>query len=150
MRKVIDQTLQLRKGFYQILKTTPREKLLNIPKGFNNNIWWNIAHVVVTEQLLVYKMSGLNVEIPNSLVEKFRKGTVPDGTASDEEIELVKSLLFTTIEKTQVDYDNGIFKNFNEYTTSANITLRNVEDAIAFNNFHEGLHLGTILSLQKL
>lgn len=150
MRKVIDQTLQLRKGFYQILKTTPREKLLNIPKGFNNNIWWNIAHVVVTEQLLVYKMSGLNVEIPNSLVEKFRKGTVPDGTASDEEIELVKSLLFTTIEKTQADYDNGIFKNFNEYTTSANITLRNVEDAIAFNNFHEGLHLGTILSLQKL
>lgn len=150
MKNVLEQTLLLRKGYYNILQTTPKEELLKIPKGFNNNIWWNIAHVVVTEQVLVYMMSGLNVGIPNSLVKKFRKGTVPDGTATDEEIELVKSLLLSTVEKTQADYNDGIFKNFNEYTTSANVTLRNVEDAIAYNYFHEGLHLGTILSLQKL
>lgn len=124
--------------------------LLKIPKGYRNNIWWNIAHVVVTQQLLVYKLSGLDMKVADELVDKFKKGTVPDGTATDEELDAIKGFLFSSIEWTQEDYENGAFKNFNEYTTSANVTLKNVEDAIAFNLFHEGLHLGVVLSLEKV
>ncbi|MGB5463369.1 MAG: DinB family protein, partial [Aureibaculum sp.] len=29
-------------------------------------------------------------------------------------------------------------------------TLNNIQDAIEFNNFHEGIHLGYILALKKL
>ena len=131
------------------MTSTPKEQLLKIPEGYRNNIWWNIAHVVVTQQLLVYNLSGQKMKVPSNLIEKFKKGTVPDGTATDEELDSIKAFLFSTIEWTQEDYEKGIFNNFNEYTTSANVTLRDVEDAIAFNLFHEGLHLGAILSLQK-
>lgn len=149
MKNLFDITLKNRQILYRILDKTSKEDLLIIPEGFRNNIWWNIAHVVVTEQRLVYKMCGLPMNVPDELINKFKKGTAPDGTATDDEIELVKSLLIPTIEKTHSDYNKEIFKNFEEYTTSANVTLRNVEDAIAFNVFHEGLHLGTILSLRK-
>ncbi|MFK7811612.1 MAG: DinB family protein [Maribacter sp.] len=149
MKNVLEQSLQIRKGFYHILKTTSREELLKIPKGFNNNIWWNIAHVVATQQRLIYGLGGLELQISTELVDKFKKGTKPDGTATDEEIEQVKKLLFTTVEKTIEDYENGQFEGYNEYTTSANVTLKNVDDAIAFNFFHEGLHYGSILALQK-
>ena len=149
MRNVLEQTLQVRKGFYSILKNTPREELLKIPKGFNNNIWWNIAHVVATQQILMYKLGGRPLCIPEELVEKFKKGTVPDGMATDDEIEQVKKLLFSTVEEAITDYDNGLFSSYNEYTTSANVTLKNVDDAIPFNFFHEGLHYGSILALQK-
>lgn len=84
------------------------------------------------------------------LVDKFKKGTVPDGTATDEEMDLMKGLLFSTAESAQEDFENGIFKNYNVYTTSVNITLKTVEDAIMFNVYHEGLHLGAILSLLKV
>jgi hypothetical protein len=149
MKIVLEQTLAIRKGFYGILKTTPREELLKIPTGYNNNIWWNIAHVVVTQQILVYKLSGLSMQVPAELVAKFQKGTTPDGTATDEEIEQVKKLLFSTIEKTIEDYDNGVFKSYNEYATSANVTLKTVDDAFPFNFFHEGLHYGSILALRR-
>ncbi len=149
MKKLFDITLQNRKILYKVLTDTPKETLLKIPKGFRNNIWWNIAHVIVTQQLLVYKFSGLQVRIPEELVGKFKKGTVPDGTATDEEIKMIEGFLFSTVEWTEEDYDAGLFKNYNEYTTSANVTLRNVDDALAFNVFHEGLHLGAILALQK-
>lgn len=149
MKSVLEQTLQIRKGFYHILKSTPREELLKIPEGFNNNIWWNIAHVVSTQQALVYALSGNKLQIPQELKDKFKKGTIPDGTATDEEIEQVKALLFSTIEKTIEDYDQGLFSNYNDYTTSANVTLTSVEDAISFNFFHEGLHYGSVLALRR-
>jgi len=150
LENLFDITLKNRQRLHHILENTSKEDLLKIPEGFRNNIWWNIAHVMVTEQRLVYKMSGLPMNVSDELVNKFRKGTAPDGNATDQEIQKVKDLLIATVENTNTDYDKGIFKNFNEYTTSANVTLRNVEDALAFNLFHEGLHLGTILSLQKL
>lgn len=150
MEKLFNITIENRKILYKFLTNTPREQLLNIPVGFRNNIWWNIAHVVVTQQILVYKLAGLPMKISDVLVEKFKKGSVPDGTASDEEIELMTGFLFSTIEWMQEDYENGLFKDYNEYTTSVNITLSRVEDAIAFNVFHEGLHLGSILALLKV
>ena len=149
MKNVLEQNLQIRKGFYKILKNTPKETLLITPTGFNNNIWWNIAHVVATQQLLVYKLSGLPLVVTSEFVAKYKKGTAPNGSATNEEIELVKKLLFSTIEKTTEDYNNALFKNFNPYPTSAGLTLTNVEDAISFNFFHEGLHLGSIFALLR-
>lgn len=150
MEKLFNITLQNRKILYKLLKETPKEQLLNIPAGYRNNIWWNIAHVVVTQQILVYKFSGLPMRFSDELVNKFMKGTAPDGTATDEEIEIITGFLFSTIEWTQEDYENGLFTSYNSYTTSVNVTLDSVEDAIAFNLYHEGMHIGAILSLFKM
>lgn len=149
LEKAFDVTLQNRKRLYKFLKETPKEILLQIPQGFRNNIWWNIAHVVVTQQLLVYKLGGRPMQVNGALVEKFKKGTVPDGTATEEEMEQVANLLLPTVERMQEDHRKGVFSGYTEYTTSANVTLNSVDDAIIFNLYHEGLHLGAILSLLK-
>jgi hypothetical protein len=149
LEKIFDITLKNRKILYNILKETPRETLLKIPNGYRNNIWWNIAHVVVTQQRLVYKMSNLPMRISDELADKFTKGTVPDGTATQDEMDEIEGYLLATVEWVQQDFENGIFKTFNEYTTTPGVTLTCVEDSLAFNAFHEGLHLGVIISLKK-
>lgn len=125
------------------------EQLNKIPEGFNNNLFWNIAHIVVTQQLLVYKLSGLPMVISDELVEKYRKGTKPEQDATQEEVDFIKSLVFTTVDKLEADYNNGIFVNYNEYPTSTGFILKNAVGAIEFNNFHEGLHLGVLMSIRK-
>ena len=150
MKNELGITLQNRKNLLAILENTPKEDLLRIPKEFRNNIWWNIAHVVVTQQILVYKFSGVPMLVSEELVAKFMKGTVPDGAASDDEIAQITGVLVSTIERTQEDYEAGRFKDFKPYTTSAKVTLNNVQDAISFNNFHEGIHLGSIFALIKM
>jgi hypothetical protein len=134
----------------KILENHSLEQLNKIPEGFNNNMIWNIAHIVVTQQLLVYKLSGLPMLFSEEMIEKYKKGTKPERDASQADIDEVKSLLFSTIKKTKVDYDNGIFKDYQEYPTSTGFILKNVEDALAFNNFHEGLHIGILMNLRKL
>lgn len=142
--------LQNRKFLYTVLRKMPREALFEIPDGFRNHIYWNIAHVLVTQQLITYGLSNLPLQVDADLVAKYRKGTFPQTDAvSEEEIEKLQELLFTTLEQTEQDYQEGRFKEYQPYTTSANVTLTSVEDALAFNVYHEGLHLGAILALQK-
>lgn len=126
------------------------EQLNTIPTGFKNNIVYNIAHLVVTQQLLCYKLSGLDCLVDDDLIENFKKGTTPSYQVSAQEFEKIKNLFLELPEKLATDYSKGIFKNYAAYTTSANVTLNSVEDAIAFNNFHEGIHFGVLLQLKKL
>jgi|UniRef100_UPI0040489E06 hypothetical protein len=126
------------------------EQLHTIPKGFKNNIAWNVAHIVVTQQLLHYKLSGVNCLVPDELINSYRKGTLPSIPFSEEEFDEVKDLLLGLPETFMEDYEAGIFENFESYTTSSGFVLESLETAIAFNNFHEGMHLGIIMALKKL
>ncbi len=149
MENVFITTQQNRKLLYQLLTKTPKEVLVQIPEGFRNNIWWNIAHILVTQQLLVYRRSGLPIQIDEWMIDAFKKGTVPNEEPTDDAIEDVAAYLLSTSELMQQDYENGMFTEYDEYTTSLKVTLSTTEDAMVFNLLHEGLHLGVVLSLLK-
>ncbi|MDE0536419.1 DinB family protein [Tenacibaculum sp. L6] len=125
-------------------------QLHTIPEGFNNNIAWNVAHLVVTQQLLHYKLSGLNCLAPDELIEEYRKGTFPTKEFTEEEFEEVKELLLGLPDTLQEDFEAGIFTEYEEYETSTGFVIDSIESAIAFNNLHEGMHLGIIMTLTKL
>ena len=125
------------------------DEIHKIPEGFKNNIAWNVAHLVVTQQLLHYKLSGLNVLCPEELIDTHRKGTSPTKTFTEEEFEEVKELLIGLPDTLEEDFEAGIFENYNEYPTSTGFTLSSIENAIPFNNFHEGIHYGIIRSIKK-
>ena len=132
----------------KILESHSLDQLNKIPEGFNNNMFWNIAHIVVTQQLLVYKLSGLPMMVSDEIIEKYKKGTKPEQDATQADLDEIRSLLFVTIKKAKEDYDRKEKKNYQEYPTSTGFILNNVEDAMAFNNFHEGLHIGILMSLR--
>ena len=149
----MDQTFEItrtsRKIVSQFLDNYSLEQLNKIPVGFNNNLIWNIAHIVVTQQILVYKLSGLPMMVSDEMIEKYKKGTKPELDATQAEVQEIKTLLSKTFDQTKEDYKKGIFKDFQEYPTSTGFVLGNVEDAMVFNNFHEGLHIGIMMSLKK-
>ena len=144
-----DTTLKSRKFLKDLLESLTLEQLNKVPEGFNNNIIWNVAHTIVTQQLLVYNLSAIPMIISDELVEMYRKGTKVERDVTQAEVDLIKGLLFSTIEKTKEDYENRIFQTYHEYTVTTKSTLTNVDEAIAFNNFHEGIHLGYILALKR-
>lgn len=144
-----DITTKNRAIFKTFLETYTLEELNKVPKGFNNNIIWNVAHTIVTQQLLVYNLSRLPMLLSEEMVEMYRKGTKPERDVTLAEVDEIKGLLFSTIEKTKEDYTNKIFETYNEYTVTTKSILTNVDEAIDFNNFHEGIHLGYILALKR-
>lgn len=149
MNWAFDITLKSRAILKTFIETYSLEELNKIPEGFKNNIIWNIAHTIAVQQALVYKLSGLPTIISQDMLTKFAKGTAPERDLTQSEVDEIKGLLFSTIEKTKEDYENEVFQNYHEYTVTTKNTLTNVIEAIEFNNFHEGIHLGYILALKK-
>ncbi len=138
-----------RKILEKMLDNYSLDQLNEVPEGFKNNLIWNIAHVVVTQQLLVYKLSGLPMMIDDEMVDLYRKGTKTERPVTTEEVSEIKKLLFTTLDKTEKDLSDNLFENYNDYETSTGFVLKSVQDAMNFNNYHEGIHLGYILALRK-
>ena len=84
------------------------------------------------------------------MVTKYMKGTSPQGIVSADEFEKIKRLFLDLPKQFKSDFSKGVFTSYQSYTTSVNITLTDINSAFAFNNFHEGIHLGVILALRKL
>ncbi len=134
----------------KVIENLSLEQLNKIPEGFRNNIAWNVAHLAVIQQFLCYKLSGLKITVSEEMVEKYQKGTSPKSDMTQQELETIKTLFLTQVDTFKEDYNNNVFKTYNSYPTSANVILNNISDAIEFNNFHEGIHLGYILALKNL
>jgi len=149
MHQAFEITSTNRKVLAEMLKNYTLEQLNKIPDGFSNNIIWNIAHIIVVQQLLAYKLSGLPAMVSDEMISKYQKGTKPERDLTQEEVDEIQGLLFDTINQTKIDFNSLIFKNFHEFTNNMGFAIRNIEDAIAYNYYHEAMHLGIIMSIRK-
>jgi formate dehydrogenase maturation protein FdhE len=149
MHQTFDITRTSRKVLATFLENHSLEELNKIPDGFNNNLIWNIGHIIVVQQMIIYKLSGLPMMVSDEMVEKYKKGTKPETDATQAEVDEMQSLLFETINQTKADYNSKVFKTYQEFTTMVGFTIKNAEDAMSFNYYHEALHLGMMMSIRK-
>lgn len=138
-----------RKVLLSFLEKYTLEQLNTIPEGFSNNLIWNIAHIVVVQQMLVYNLSGLPMLVSGEMAAQYKRGTKPEHSVSQAEVDEIKLLLFSTLEKTKKDFAAGIFKDFTEFTTMTGFTIKNAKAAMEFNNYHEATHTGIMMQIRK-
>jgi len=138
-----------RKYTHDLVAGLTQPQLLKIPEGYKTNILWNIGHIVVTQQILHYTLSGLKPHISRTQLHYFRKESSPGEWKETPDISEIMSLLMELPLITESDYKEGKFVKFKPYTTSTGIVLSCIEDAFEFNLFHEGIHRGIIQCLVK-
>lgn len=127
------------------------EQLNQIPDGCNNNIAWHLGHLVVSSQLLCYVRTGVDAERMVPFAEQFRNGTKPESFIEQREIDELKILLLTTIEKIEEDYKLGIFEKTEAYTTHTfGLMLHTIDDVLECCALHDTLHLGNVMMMKKM
>jgi hypothetical protein len=141
--------LAVRKNILSIFKAHSLEQLNEIPPGFNNNLVWNAGHVVATMELLIYALAGQKTPSDREFIDRYRKGTRPEGSASQEECDLIAAKLIDGIDVLAKDLEEKDFSSYKEYPTSFGVTLGSAHDAMAFNNMHEAMHLGAMIALKN-
>ena len=139
-----------RNNILSVINNISLEQVNTIPDNYNNSIGWQIAHVVVTQQLLNYKLANQEALISENLISNFKKGSSGKYTFRQEEWDEVKQLMIELPVKLIEDYNKDLFKNYPDYPTSYNFVITSIEESIIFNNIHEAMHFGTISAMKKL
>lgn len=89
----VDMHRQERALMGQMVVDLPDSVLVRVPDGYRNNIRWNLRHIVVSQQLLLYKLSATEMHVSDEMVDLFRAGSSPDDWDTTPDIEHMKTLL---------------------------------------------------------
>ena len=139
-----------RANFLKVIGDLTIEQLNEIPSGFNNNIIWNLGHLLASQQSLCYLKAGLKMTIDEHYFLNYKPETKPNGFVESSEFEQIKSLFITVVGHLESDYNKNVFANYTPWTNRYGIEIKNIDDALAFVLFHEGLHLGYVMALKRL
>src|SRR5688500_9246271 len=80
------------------------DQLLAIPQGSRNNIMWNLGHLIVTQQTLQYRLSGLPMLVPDELVAQCGAGSSPADWSTPPDVDELRGYLQTLPDRFEEDY----------------------------------------------
>jgi hypothetical protein len=149
MNPSVDILRQPRIYLLNLVSELTTEQLNKVPEGYNNNIIWNLGHMVAAQQGICYKRTGVDMVVTEDFFETYKPGTKPLKFVNDEEIAAIKEQLLTTLDKLETDIDKGIFVNYTPVMTRYGVELINIDNAVAFLPFHDGFHMGYVLALKR-
>ncbi len=149
MNHAIASLQKIRAFALQLAEGLTAEELNTIPEGFNNNIIWNLAHLVAAEQGVCYIRGGAQPRMPMEYIKAYTRGSKPEGPVSADNIAAIKAALTATSLTLAEDLEAGAFANYSAWTTPYGLELTTIEEALQFLLFHEGIHCGYIMAMKR-
>ncbi|NQX61259.1 DinB family protein [Paenibacillus qinlingensis] len=123
----------------------------HIPEGFNNNIRWNLGHIIFVQEKFAFHFVGEPLQIPENFERLFAKGTRP--SEWNEELPTLDELLVLLAEQPKRiqrllrdRLDESVSKPF---TTGSGLLLSTIGEFLNFTMYHEGMHFNTISILKR-
>ena len=117
MNKQIDTIKKVRVALLEVIKDLSIDQLNKVPAGFNNNIIWNLGHLIAAQQGVCYARAGLKQPLDEQITAHYKPGTKPERSIDETEVQQIKQQLFSSLDKLQEDYDNTMFTNYTTFTT---------------------------------
>jgi hypothetical protein len=150
MKIEIERLKKTRTYLVDLIKDLSAEQLNEIPLGFNNNVIWNLGHLIVSLQALCYLRAGLKPVVDEQYFTDYKPQTRPTNFIQEDEINKIKTLFLSVVDKLETDYNESSFSNYGTFTTPYGVEITNIDEAIDFILFHEGLHTGYIMAMKRL
>ncbi|TDH28854.1 DinB family protein [Segetibacter sp. 3557_3] len=150
MNTCIDMLRHTRRHLLSILEDLSMDQLNDTPSGFNNNIVWNVSHMIASQQGVCYKRAGVPLIIPESFFMEYKPDTRPERYIDANEFQQTKETFLSSLDVLERDYNNNLFKNYIPWTTRYGVPLANIDETLQFLVFHEGLHFGYVMALRHL
>jgi hypothetical protein len=129
-----------------VIENVTSEEAEIIPRGFRNNIRWNLGHMYTDQYLWIRALTKEMTIVPQEYISWFGYGTSPNNfTAETPSFEQLKILLKDQPKKIKETYGDQLEIEF----PPTEMGMYTIEQVLIRTIFHEGMHLQTILDIKK-
>ncbi|MFC0214390.1 DinB family protein [Paenibacillus chartarius] len=148
-RFILNLFADLRKQILNIMTGLPENKLSLVPEGFNNNLHWQIGHVLTITNDLIFVLSGAGSRIPSSYGTFFATGTSPSNWSEQPpEVHILEKKLEEQMLVICEMYDGNLAE---PVTAKDNfLQARVIGELFYVLIAHESTHLGMITAMAKV
>ena len=132
------------------MEKLPIESLLKIPEGFNNNMIWNIGHMISVGYSLNFSIAGLIPPTEIEMIKKFKRGSFPV-EYTDADIQWINEHLVRSVHEIENLWaENKVSVIVTSVTTELGNVITTPSDALAMTLVHDMLHFERIRLFRKL
>lgn len=132
------------------MEKLPLESLVKIPDGYNNNMIWNIGHIISVGYSLNFSIAGLIPPADIAMIKKFRRGSFPE-EYTEEDIKWINEHLVSSVYAIgNLWAENKLSVIVNTVTTELGNVINTPSDALAMTLVHDMLHFERIRLFRKL
>lgn len=145
--QIFKQVDMVRKSTLKEMEGLSEKQADQIPEGFRNNIRWNLAHIYVTQNILLSDYGGKDIETPSRDLELFAPGTKPaDWEKEAPSLEEIKQQL----EDQPAKLKAALSGQMDDEAKEAFMSLPTVGEILNFTLYHEGAHVGIVKAIKKI
>lgn len=139
---VFDLWENIRQRILNDVENLPEDKREIVPRGFSNNIYWQIGHVLTSTDALVIQFAREEPRIPQSYSSFFKNGTKPSAWSEQPpDWETIVSQLKEQLKELR--------KTFARKLTEPGAVIDDVLQAVVGSIAHESIHSGMISAMVK-
>ncbi len=135
-----------------IIKDLSHEQLLTIPTGFNNNILWQIGHLLYEQYQFFYGFTGQPLPLPEGGAEAYKalfdNGTSPKTWETPPDVAGILAEFASISDTIIADANAGKFDGFQGRELRPGLLLNDINHLAAFHCVHEGMHMGAIKAIK--
>lgn len=143
---LFNQLEAYRSDILSVLENVTGEEAEVIPKGFNNNIRWNMGHIFLDQYLWIAALTKEKGDVSEQFNSWFGFGTSPGNfnieTPSFEQLKTLLKLQPTNIKEKYSSRLEEIFP-------PTEMGMQTIEQVLIRTIFHEGMHLQAIVDIKK-
>ncbi|TMU83950.1 DinB family protein [Bacillus sp. BHET2] len=137
------------------LEATTEQQADEIPDGFKNSIRWNLGHILLSQENLLYSFVDENEHrsLPPEYGELFGFHTSPEtwNTLTPPTLKELREKLEAQPKRLKEAFSSRLDEvGKKPFVLGGNTTLTTLGEVLSFANWHEGLHQGTITSIKRV
>ena len=145
--QIFKQIDMVRQSTLKEMEGISEEQADQIPDGFRNNIRWNLAHIYVTQNILLSDFGGKDIETSSKDLEMFAPGTKPaDWEGEAPTLKEIKQRL----EEQPAKLKEALSGQMEDEAKEAFMSLPTVGEILNYTLYHEGAHVGIIKAIKKI
>jgi uncharacterized damage-inducible protein DinB len=138
------------------LDATTEEQADQMPEGFRNSIRWNLGHILLSQENLLYSFAGENERkgIPAHYNELFGFNTSPstweENGLTPPSLKELRDLLEDQPNRVKKVFASRLDEQGEKPFDLGTVSFTTLGEVLSFANWHEGLHQGTITSIKRV